>query len=398
MFKKIFNFASGYVIIRVAGKNKERFVNMCLANGLNIWGVTARDDFIFLSISNADFMRIRRLVRKCDVRVGIVSKHGRAEIVKKHGHRCGFMVALTAVCIYFIFVPQYIWCVEIDGAKNADTARIEEILREMGVYVGAKKKNIADLSDIKNAVVFGDDEVNWAWLYIEGAKARLQIQESTPVPEVADKSMPVDIAAACDGYVRKAVVKRGERRVNVGQTVSKGQILISGKVAVFREGYPEKYSYVHSIGKIVADTIRVAEDEFSDTETLRVRTGNKKTRFSAELFGKCFDFFGENDLPYEEYDTETVNYDASLPLVGYLGFGINVHKIYEVNVAENTLTEQEILSRAKERLEESICKRLGTGAVKTAEELTYSVDGGVYTVRLKMRLRENIGMEIPNKE
>ena len=32
-----------------------------------------------------------------------------------------------------------IWCVEIDGAKNADTQKIIEILSDKGVYVGAKK-------------------------------------------------------------------------------------------------------------------------------------------------------------------------------------------------------------------------------------------------------------------
>lgn len=397
MFKKIFNFAAGYVIIRVVGKNKERFVNMCLANNLDIWDVAAEDGFILLSITDSDFVRIRRLARKCGVRIKIASKHGRREFVKKHGHRYGFIAMGIAVCIYFIFIPKYIWCVEIDGAKTADTDKIEGILRDMGVYVGAKKKDIADLSDIKNAVVYGEDDVNWAWLYIEGAKARLQVQEATPVPEVADKSTPADIVASCDGYVREAVVKRGERRVNVGQTVTKGQTLISGKVAVFREGYPEKYSYVHSMGKIVADTIRVEEDEFSAIETLRIRTGNRKRRISVELFGKQFDF-GSVDTIFDEYDAETSNYDAKLPVIGYLGFGINIHDVYEVNVAENTLTEREVLSRATEILEERICKRLGTGTVKTGEELTYTVDSGVYTVRLTMRLRENIGTEIPTKE
>ena len=39
MLKKIFKFPSGYVIIEIVGKNKEKFINMCLANNFLIWDV-----------------------------------------------------------------------------------------------------------------------------------------------------------------------------------------------------------------------------------------------------------------------------------------------------------------------------------------------------------------------
>ena len=120
---------------------------------------------------------------------------------------------------------------EINGTYDADPAEIEAVLREHGVYVGAPKKGIDDLSEIKNDAVHRIDGINWAWLYIEGAKARFEVQEITPAPEVADLETPTDIIAACDGVVRSAVVKRGERHVNSNMTVTAGQKLVSGKVA-----------------------------------------------------------------------------------------------------------------------------------------------------------------------
>lgn len=398
MLKNNFKFLLGYVIIETVGKNKERFINMCLTNRFNIWDVTPSKDGLVLKITNSDFKNIRRIVRKCGIRVKIISKHGLSQFIKQHRYRAIFPIAGVFICIYFLLMPQYIWCVEIDGARNADTEKIIEILADNGVYVGAKKKNIADLGDIKSAVIFGEDEINWAWLYIEGAKARLQVQERTPPPEVNDVTSPTSIIAARDGYIHTAEVKRGERRVVAGDFVSKGDVLVSGKVAVFREGDPEKYSYVHSDARIIADTTHQAEETFSKKETLRIKTGSRKKRFTIALFGKEYNPFGRPDEAYDKCDVETENYDATLPVFGYLGFGIDIHNVYEVKEYENTLTEDELFLRARETLEERIMKKVGTEAERTDERLTYSKNGDNYTVRLMMNFRENIGINIPQEE
>ncbi|MBQ3125238.1 MAG: sporulation protein YqfD [Clostridia bacterium] len=398
MFKKIFKFQSGYVIIEIVGKNKERFVNMCLTNGFRIWDVTPAKNGLVMKIRNADFLKIRRLVRKCKVRIKILEKYGAGVFVKKHRYRVMVPVTGLLVCIYFLIVPQYIWCVEIEGAKNADTEKIEKILLDKGVYIGARKKNIADLGEIKNAVIFGDEEVNWAWLYLEGAKARLVVQERTPPPAVYDKTTPTTLIAGHDGFVRVAEVRRGERRVVAGDTVSKGDVLVSGKVAVFHEGYPEKYSYVNSDARIIADTVHTKTGEFSAKETLRIRTGQKKRRVSFQLFGKEYTPFGSADEAFPECDVITRNYDATVPIFGYLGFGMSIHDVYEIKEHKNVLTEDEVLARAKEKLEERICKEVGTEAQKTEEKLTYSVDGDTYTVTLRINFRENIGIKIPQEE
>ena len=398
MLKNTFKFPLGYVIIEVVGKNKERFLIMCLTHQFRIWEVQPQADGFVMKMASGDFLQIRPIVRKSGVSVKIISKHGTGRFIKKHRQRVAFPIAGLFVCVYFILVPRYIWCVEIDGARNADTDKIIEILKDKGVYIGASKKDIADLTEIKNAVVFGEERVNWAWLYIEGAKARLQIQEGDMPPAVKDKTTPTSIIASTDGFVRIAEVKRGERRVVTGDAVNKGDILVSGKVSVFREGDPEKYSYVNSDARIIADTIRTEEGIFTDKEILRIKTGNNKKRISIELFGKEYNPFGTGEDIFESYDIVTKNYDAALPIFGYLGFGIKLNTIEEINEYENTLTKNEVLSRAKEVLEERIMKNVGKEAEKTDEQLTYSENGGVYTVRLVMYFREDIGIKIPQEE
>ena len=117
-----------------------------------------------------------------------------------------------------------------------------------------------------------------------------------------------------------------------------------------------------------------------------------------ELFGKEYFPIGRAESVFEDADITVKNHDAALPLVGYLGFGINVYDVCEVNEIKNKLTEDELLCRAKESLEEEIMKGVGIEAQKIDERLSYSKDGGTYTVKLTMDLRENIGIKIPQEE
>ena len=91
-------------------------------------------------------------------------------------------------------------------------------------------------------------------------------------------------------------------------------------------------------------------------------------------------------------------YDLRLPIVGYIGITLVVHNVYEVNKVKNVLTDEEVVARAKEELEERICKQLSCGAKKTSEDITYTRDGDTYIVTMRMRLTENIGIEIPSEE
>ena len=398
MFKKIFKFLEGYVIIEVTGKNKEKFINMCLDQGIWIISITPKDKSLKMSVLRRDFCRMRHIVRKCAVRVRITEKHGSGEFYKKYRRRYGLFIIGLVVIIGLVLFPKYIWCIQIEGAKTADISAITQILADMGVYIGAKKSGISDLGDIKGAIVSKNPDVNWAWLYIDGAKARLVIQEAVMPPYVKDKTTPQSIIAGCDGYIKAVRVRRGQKLVSEGMSVAKGDMLVSGKVAVFREGDAEKYSYVNSDAEIIADTLRCARGTFSNIETLRIKTGRSKKKFSIEAWGREIDipFIGKND--FKDCDINTQNYDLNLPLVGYSGLTLNISTVYEVNEIEHTITEAEVIERAKHHLEEDICKRLGVGAVKTQENITYSKNGDKYTVLLKMNFTENIGIKIPQEE
>lgn len=398
MFKKIFKFVKGYVIIEITGKNKERFLNLCLNDGIEIGTAEYRENAIVVSLSAADFMRMRSDAKQSGVKIKIISKHSVKKFALSRKNRIALPIFLIILGIYYVLVQNFIWCVEIDGIKTADSGAVAEILRDKGVYPGAPKSGIEDLSGIKNAIIFSENKINWAWLYVEGAKARLAVQEAVMPPGISDKRVPTDIIAACDGYVREATVKRGERRVVANTTVTKGQVLISGKVAVFGAGEEERYSYVNSEGKITADTVRYARGTFGAKKKLGIKTGRVKKRLGFEFFGKEFFPFGKPENAFVKSETVRKNYDLTLPFIGYAGCGICLCEVYEINEISYTMNKDEVLADAREKLEEEICKGFPHNARRLSQSLSYSESDGKYDVVLRMSLRENIGMKIPIEE
>lgn len=398
MLKKIFKFAKGYVIIEVSGRNKERFVSDCVSNWIDIFNVIPSQRGLYASVAMSDFKFLRPFVRRHKVKVKIISRHGIPHFTRKYRHRYAFCFMSVAICIFFCIIPHYIWCVEIDGIYYADREQVFKILHEHGVYIGAKKNGIDDLGEIKNSIIFGVDEINWAWLYVSGGKATLKVQERNFPTLAEDETTPTDIIASADGFVKKADILKGERRVNEGMSVCKGDKLVSGKVAVFRDGQPEKYMYVNSEAVIIADTIRKEKGVFSAKETLRIRTGENKKRIELRWRNKKLKLYRDLSCGYNEYDVQTVNHDIELPFFGYIGLSVILNDVYEVNITTHMLKKEEVLERAREALEEKICRRLGTGAIREKQEITYNAIGDNYEVVLQMHLKENIGMEVPAEE
>ena len=164
MLKKIFQFSKGYVIIEISGRNKERFISECVSERIDVFDVTPSKRGLYAAVAVSDFVFLRPLVRRHEVKVKIISRHGIPELFRRYRRRYAFFFMSVAVCIFFCIIPHYIWCVEIDGIYDADRAQVLDILRKHGVYAGAKKSGIDDLGEIKNSKIYGVDEINWAWL------------------------------------------------------------------------------------------------------------------------------------------------------------------------------------------------------------------------------------------
>ena len=67
----------GYVRLRLHGYSPERFLNLCNARGLEVWGLICNRDGdyeFFMTVEG--YRRVKPLVRKAQVRLHITGRYG----------------------------------------------------------------------------------------------------------------------------------------------------------------------------------------------------------------------------------------------------------------------------------------------------------------------------------
>ena len=172
-------------------------------------------------------------------------------------------------------------------------------LESLGVKPGIFKPHIDNML-IENQLLVRIPELSWASLEIRGSRAILRVRESVLPPALVDRNTPCNIVAAKDGIIHKMIVLDGQAAVGPGQTVKKGQLLVSGIIE-----HPDTIGvrYVHSTGQIIARTWYQQTVELSLKEPYRQRTGRK-----AEIKYIGWDRFKipyrKEEIPYTDYDLE----------------------------------------------------------------------------------------------
>lgn len=279
--------------------------------------------------------------------------------------------------------------------ENSDINGIISTLDSIGIKSGALKAKLPDGMESKTAIINNNDHIAWAWVYIEGAKARVEIYEQIIPPNIVDKDTPCDIVAACDGIINHMVVKNGEEVLNDGDAVKTGDVIVSGKVATYKEGYPEEYIYVHSMADIMAYTTHSKNGDYKLYYESRVPTGKNRYMVSLEVFGKMFSLpLGK--MNFEEYDVNETRYEICIPFFGYTGIAFDAVKYTEVNVNKEPISIETAVEFAKNDLEEKISNELLYGSTLTDEKVEYEkIDNETINVKLEMDFIQNIATSQP---
>lgn len=395
MFKKFFKFLYGYVIIEIYGKGAERFVNICVRRGIEVWETVPIENGISLTLFRNDFFRIREIARKCRVRVRLKRKCGFKHMLKLYRRRYIFLAAIVLCVAACAVSTRFIWLVEINGVENSDINSIIQTLDKLGIKSGALKSRIPEGMEIKRAIINDTDNIAWAWMYLEGAKARVEIYEQTLPPEIIDKDIPCDIVAACDGSIQRMIVRNGEEAVQVGDAVNAGDVIVSGKVAAYREGSPEEYIYVHSIADVMAYTSHRKSGDYKLYYESRTPTGKRRKKRSIEIFGKMHTL-PFKEVSYDNYDTSEKRTEITIPFFGYTGIAFDTVCYSEVTVNKEPLSMETALEFAKNDLEEKISKELTAGSILLDENTEYvKTDEETINVTLEMNFTQNIAVERP---
>ena len=288
----------------------------------------------------------RELIPLCEsdgIPLTFLSHGGLPEGLRRLLHRPGLWLGAILGLALYIAASSVFWDIRISGNTTLSDATLRETLSAAGLAVGTPIRNFeADVTE--NQVLLLDDRLAWLSVNRKGTVAYVEVREAVKPPE-PEPAPTRDMVASMGGVIEYIELESGNVRVKAGQTVSPGQVLVSGIYESDLTGVRVESAKA----RVYARTAR----EFSVTiplsrEEKRYLTSNEKILREKSLF-----FFGRHIKFSKKYGNLTGFYDIiedekPWGLVSGVGFPISTRTLwylpYEMTPATRTYAEAEELA------------------------------------------------------
>jgi similar to stage IV sporulation protein len=300
-----------------------------------------------------------------------------------------YFLLLGLVCCFLAIrvMGLFVWDIDVYGSETVPKARILETLRGLGVAPGAFSFGVKSEA-LANDMLLQIPELSWFAVNVRGSHADVLVRERVPKPRIVDETRPTMVYAAKSGVITKMSVLEGAPAAAAGDTVEKGDVLVSG-VMVSRTGGRR---LVHAMAEVTARTWYELSARTTLETAVKRYTGEVKERRALIIAGRRINLYFKGGILQSNYDKITLEKNVRLPGGVELPFAV-VTERYEAYAPVKTFLGRDA---AAELLKEGLMRRLNAeldGGEIASAAFEVTADGGAVTVTLRAECLEPIGAE-----
>ncbi len=386
----LLKFIKGYVTVIVHGENAEKFLNMCVDRNILLWDIRMLSEKTYtVCMSIKAYKKTRHFAIATATSLKLSKKQGVPFLIYRLKFRKGIIVGLVLSLVLFLSLTSFVWRIDVVGNERVTKEEILNALNKAGFKKGTLRYGI-DEAMLQNKVLLDLKELSWMWVYVKGTRAVVDVRERVDPPEMIQSDTTSNIVAERDGLITEIVVRNGNANVKVGDTVKKGELVISGVVPIGEDGY----RLVNAQGDVIARTW-YEKGEFFPFEVKKYKkTGEKISKKVVKLPGFDVLLYIDKNIPYKDYETKVTEHTFDLMGIDGLKVGY-VETVYEKLEEYNaTLTCDDILPYAEDKIKALVEDELGedVSIVDISAEHTLQ-DDGVY-IKIIYECIEQIGEKI----
>ena len=394
MFKFIWNYFKGYVIIKVTGFSIERFLNLCLNKNIDLYKIEETTNGIICQIDIKNFKQLKIISKKTGCKYRIISKYGAPFYIFKNRKRKMLLIGAMFFIFLLYYFSSFIWSIQVIGYDLVDNNEILKFCEEKGLYLGSYKRNIdtkAIQTDIKNNF----EDISWINIKIKGTKAIINISEDIKKENTIQNDEACDIIAKDRGIITNIVTRTGTPLVKEKDIVEKGDVLVSGEL-LLKEGEEIKGKYTtYSDADIKAKVEKEIQVRVPFEYYIKEYTNNKNTKFSFLAFNKEFSFdILKKNINFENYDTLIDRTQLKLSKDFYLPFIIKKTQYKEYIPKKRTYSIEEAKLQANKLITEQITKEIDFSSDIISKEILYEENEKELVATAKITLIQDIGEKV----
>ena len=386
---RLIRWLLGYVKFTFSGGFSDGFVNSCFEEKINVHSLKIDKNILYGECLAKDYFKLHSLARKSGGKTKIIKKRGVIFPLLKLRNRWGLFAGIIIFVCLISFLSGFVWNLEIIGNERISEKEITEFLIENNLKRGASWRSI-DKDKIENLMMASFDDCAWVHINEIGTTARVEINETVAKPEVKKNYKAANVKAIKDGLIVKAVVNKGWAVAKVGDSVVKGDLLISGVY----DGEKKKTNlFASASGEYIAEV----KEKFS----LTVGRRQSYKAYKEERIFKKLSFFGIQIplylIPFEKQNSE-IKISSN-----YLKLNSNELPIGIITIKEKRYIPQTRLlsdSELQKLTEQEIEKKLGEDfgdfeIIKKNIDIALQSDEAV--AKGEIICLENIGEEVKIK-
>lgn len=276
----LFQLFRNAVIIKITCADPPGLISEVVNHGYTLRDINFWDDItVLIEIAQKDEASLKEFFTEKSVTFFDYERKnvawGVRKILKRPVILCGFLIFL----ILTLSLPNRILFICVEGNENVSAESILSYAENGGVHFGSCRKNVRS-EKIKNLLLENIPQLQWAGINTRGCVAVISVREGEKTNSPADVTGICSVVASRDGVIQKMTVHSGNPVCAVGQSVRKGQVLVSGYVDCGVLIRAERAN-----AEIYGDTVRDITAKILPERTIRTSLKRNDTKFSV-VFGK----------------------------------------------------------------------------------------------------------------
>ena len=378
---------AGMVTAEFTGAVPEDTLDAITGAKIPVSHVVKRDELTYeIQIPRKDLGALTRILNKRGNGLKIVRKQGIYWDLAALVRRPVLVLLLTVLLGSALWLPSRIFFFAVDGNERIPDRLILAAAEECGIRFGASRKDVRS-ERMKNALLSALPQLQWAGINTSGCRAVISVRERMEEPVPAEEKTVSNLIADRDGYLLSVTVTGGTPKVQPGQAVTKGQLLVSGYTDC---GICIRASRAE--GEIFAQTRRKIQAVMPDT-CLLVRS-DPETKYAISLLcgKKRINLWKDSRISDACCGRMYQEYYLSLPGGFRLPLAVCVDAYRYSVLGEGAVPEETALQQLRLFSDNYLTQQMIAGQILERQQLG-TRSGGLYSLDSSYVCTEMIGRE-----
>ncbi len=390
MLLRLIKYFRGYVEVALQGYAPERFFNLCSNHNILIWDLRQEGEIYYFYISVDGFRSLKPLLKKSGTHVKISRKNGMPFFFFRYRKRKILFISVFLCMMLLYTLSRFVWKIQINGNDSVTDDSLLQFLEEKNSSYGTPVSEI-DCTKLEEEIRSCFKSIIWTSVKREGTTLTIDVQENlVVVSQSPNAQLPeefqqqeqkgYDLLALHDGTIESIFVRKGTPLVQQGDTVKKGDVLVSGALPIYDDsGTLTDYQYCTADADIQLRTEYAYQDRFPAKHTWKNYSGRSQDRFGIS-FGDLYFQLPWKKTGYEQYTVMDTRTQVRLCDSFYLPIYFVRRTYEEYEDTTSVYTKKEAQQQAAQHLTEFLEKLTQKGVLILEKHVMIRTEKNKYTV------------------